>query len=192
MGLCISSGRGTTSTGVEESDRFSEPAIYLVRPDVLRRVQPRFPITGSFQALRTGRELVERGAPAFLESHLFVLAAVGGISVQHAGRIPGALSLRLERNDRGQRQPGFRRPPTLGERRGEHEALFRNYVQKTAFDMRLEFATALAHLRLEAATRAQVQFDDLAFDGIGYPPFRKMLGPAPCLPDCSRGGIDEA
>ncbi len=32
-GLYISSGRGKTSTGVEEPERFSEPAIYLVRPD---------------------------------------------------------------------------------------------------------------------------------------------------------------
>jgi len=32
-GLYISGGRGKTSTGVEEPERFSEPAIYLVRPD---------------------------------------------------------------------------------------------------------------------------------------------------------------
>jgi peroxiredoxin len=32
-GLYISSGRGQTSIGVEEPDHFSEPAIYLVRPD---------------------------------------------------------------------------------------------------------------------------------------------------------------
>lgn len=32
-GLYISSGRGKTSVGVEEPDRFAEPAIYLVRPD---------------------------------------------------------------------------------------------------------------------------------------------------------------
>jgi peroxiredoxin len=32
-GLFISSGRGTTSTGVEEPARFSEPALYLIRPD---------------------------------------------------------------------------------------------------------------------------------------------------------------
>ncbi len=32
-GLYVSSSRGTTSIGVEEPERFSEPAIYLVRPD---------------------------------------------------------------------------------------------------------------------------------------------------------------
>jgi peroxiredoxin len=32
-GLFISSGRGKTSTGVEEPARFSEPALYLIRPD---------------------------------------------------------------------------------------------------------------------------------------------------------------
>lgn len=32
-GLFISSGRGMTSTGVEEPARFSEPALYLIRPD---------------------------------------------------------------------------------------------------------------------------------------------------------------
>lgn len=32
-GLYVSSGRGTTSIGVEEPRRFSEPAIYLVQPD---------------------------------------------------------------------------------------------------------------------------------------------------------------
>jgi len=32
-GLYISSGRGKTSTGVEEPALFSEPALYLVRPD---------------------------------------------------------------------------------------------------------------------------------------------------------------
>lgn len=32
-GLYVSRGRGKTSTGVEEPDLFSEPAIYLVRPD---------------------------------------------------------------------------------------------------------------------------------------------------------------
>jgi peroxiredoxin len=32
-GLFISSGRGMTSTGVEEPAHFSEPALYLVRPD---------------------------------------------------------------------------------------------------------------------------------------------------------------
>lgn len=32
-GLYISAGRGETSIGVVEPDRFSEPALYLVRPD---------------------------------------------------------------------------------------------------------------------------------------------------------------
>ena len=32
-GLFISTGRGITSTGVEEPARFSEPALYLIRPD---------------------------------------------------------------------------------------------------------------------------------------------------------------
>lgn len=32
-GLFVSTGRGKTSIGVEEPARFSEPAIYLVRPD---------------------------------------------------------------------------------------------------------------------------------------------------------------
>lgn len=32
-GLFISSGRGMTSAGVEEPERFSEPALYLIRPD---------------------------------------------------------------------------------------------------------------------------------------------------------------
>lgn len=32
-GLFISSGHGMTSTGVEEPARFSEPALYLIRPD---------------------------------------------------------------------------------------------------------------------------------------------------------------
>lgn len=32
-GLFLSRGRGTTSTGVEEPELFSEPALYLVRPD---------------------------------------------------------------------------------------------------------------------------------------------------------------
>ena len=32
-GLFILSGRGMTSTGVEEPARFSEPALYLMRPD---------------------------------------------------------------------------------------------------------------------------------------------------------------
>ena len=32
-GLFISTGRGMTSTGVEEPARFSEPALYLIRPD---------------------------------------------------------------------------------------------------------------------------------------------------------------
>ncbi|MBX3606710.1 MAG: AhpC/TSA family protein [Piscinibacter sp.] len=32
-GLYISSSRGTTSIGIEEPARFSEPALYLVRPD---------------------------------------------------------------------------------------------------------------------------------------------------------------
>lgn len=32
-GLYISEGIGTTSSGVEEPDLFSEPAVYLVRPD---------------------------------------------------------------------------------------------------------------------------------------------------------------
>jgi len=32
-GLFISSGRGMTSTGVDEPARFSEPALYLIRPD---------------------------------------------------------------------------------------------------------------------------------------------------------------
>jgi len=32
-GLFISTGRGVTSTGVEEPARFSEPAFYLIRPD---------------------------------------------------------------------------------------------------------------------------------------------------------------
>jgi peroxiredoxin len=32
-GLFISSGRGMTSTGVEEPARFAEPALYLIRPD---------------------------------------------------------------------------------------------------------------------------------------------------------------
>ncbi len=32
-GLYISAGRGTTSAGIEEPALFSEPAIYLVRPD---------------------------------------------------------------------------------------------------------------------------------------------------------------
>lgn len=33
-GLYISTGRGLTSTGVEEPARFSEPGIFLVRPDL--------------------------------------------------------------------------------------------------------------------------------------------------------------
>lgn len=33
-GLYISSGRGLTSTGVEEPARFSEPGLFLVRPDL--------------------------------------------------------------------------------------------------------------------------------------------------------------
>lgn len=32
-GLCISAGRGKTSTGVEEPALFSEPGLFLVRPD---------------------------------------------------------------------------------------------------------------------------------------------------------------
>src|SRR6266852_358310 len=32
-GLFISSGRGMTSAGVEEPERFAEPALYLIRPD---------------------------------------------------------------------------------------------------------------------------------------------------------------
>jgi peroxiredoxin len=32
-GLFISSGRGMTSSGVEEPARFAEPALYLIRPD---------------------------------------------------------------------------------------------------------------------------------------------------------------
>lgn len=32
-GLFISAGRGMTSTGVEEPARFSEPALYLIKPD---------------------------------------------------------------------------------------------------------------------------------------------------------------
>jgi peroxiredoxin len=32
-GLFVSTGRGKTSVGIEEPARFSEPAIYLVRPD---------------------------------------------------------------------------------------------------------------------------------------------------------------
>ncbi|RXG90407.1 peroxiredoxin-like family protein [Bradyrhizobium zhanjiangense] len=32
-GLFVSSGRGMTSAGVEEPARFSEPALYLIRPD---------------------------------------------------------------------------------------------------------------------------------------------------------------
>lgn len=32
-GLYVSEGIGTTSSGVEEPERFSEPAVYLVRPD---------------------------------------------------------------------------------------------------------------------------------------------------------------
>ena len=35
-GLFISSGRGMTSTGVEEPAHFSEPALYLIRPDSTR------------------------------------------------------------------------------------------------------------------------------------------------------------
>ena len=31
--LCVSAGRGKTSTGVEEPALFSEPGLYLVRPD---------------------------------------------------------------------------------------------------------------------------------------------------------------
>lgn len=33
-GLYISTGRGLTSTGVEEPARFSEPGVFLVRPDL--------------------------------------------------------------------------------------------------------------------------------------------------------------
>lgn len=33
-GLYISTGRGLTSTGVEEPARFSEPGVYLLRPDL--------------------------------------------------------------------------------------------------------------------------------------------------------------
>lgn len=33
-GLYISTGRGLTSTGVEEPARFSEPGIFLIRPDL--------------------------------------------------------------------------------------------------------------------------------------------------------------
>ncbi len=32
-GLFISTGRGMTSVGVEEPDRFSEPGLFLVKPD---------------------------------------------------------------------------------------------------------------------------------------------------------------
>ena len=32
-GLCVSAGRGKTSTGVEEPALFSEPGLFLVRPD---------------------------------------------------------------------------------------------------------------------------------------------------------------
>ena len=32
-GLFISSGRGMTTAGVEEPERFAEPALYLIRPD---------------------------------------------------------------------------------------------------------------------------------------------------------------
>lgn len=32
-GLFVSTGRGTTSAGAEEPARFSEPALYLIRPD---------------------------------------------------------------------------------------------------------------------------------------------------------------
>jgi peroxiredoxin len=32
-GLFVSTGRGTTSAGVEEPAKFSEPALYLIRPD---------------------------------------------------------------------------------------------------------------------------------------------------------------
>ncbi|TAK48459.1 MAG: AhpC/TSA family protein [Xanthobacteraceae bacterium] len=32
-GLFVSTGRGMTSTGVEEPARFSEPALYLIKPD---------------------------------------------------------------------------------------------------------------------------------------------------------------
>lgn len=33
LGLYISAGRGKTSTGIEEPELFSEPGVYLVRPD---------------------------------------------------------------------------------------------------------------------------------------------------------------
>jgi len=33
LGLYISAGRGKTSVGIEEPDLFSEPGVYLVRPD---------------------------------------------------------------------------------------------------------------------------------------------------------------
>src|SRR5690606_39641267 len=73
-----------------------------------------------------------------------------------------------------------------------YEPLPGNDIQETTFDMWLEFALCLAHPRLEAATGAQVQLDDLAFDGGGNPPFGKMLGIAPCLPNPGGGSIDVA
>ena len=33
MGLYVSSSRGKTSLGVEEPEHFSEPGVFLVRPD---------------------------------------------------------------------------------------------------------------------------------------------------------------
>src|SRR3546814_1872074 len=109
-----------------------------------------------------GGELAEDGAPAVVEAHLLMLAAVLGAAVEDARRIEGAAVPRLEGQDRGQREPRVDRLPTGAQRGGEDEAPLRHHVEEAAVDVRLEIAAPFAPLRFEPAAGAQVERDDPA------------------------------
>src|SRR3546814_17980952 len=88
--------------------------------------------------LQHRRELADRRAPAFVKTHFFMLRALFGRLVEHARRIERAAVLRLEGQDRGQREPGIGGLPAFGEDGGEDEAIVRDRFEEAAVDVRLK------------------------------------------------------
>src|SRR5690606_19185518 len=84
------------------------------------------------------RKLVDRRAPAIVETHFLMLAAVLGRLVQDARRIKCAAILRFEGQDRSDGEPGFGGLPAFGQDGGKDEPPFGNRFQKTAIYMWLE------------------------------------------------------
>jgi hypothetical protein len=126
-------------------------------------------------------ELLDDGAPAVMEAHLFVQVSIGVVLVHHVGGIVGAHRMVLQRDDRGH-EGLFGRSPSTDQGIREDDPFAIVDGEKAATHVRHELAAVLADPGHERAAGTEVHLQHFALGRRWHPPLLEARGLRPGTP----------